>query len=131
MQAVLTSAVESGISTFLFPAEHQHLADEWKGIVNFNALLCEGDTITDMTDRYLVNAVCILLRQNWMLLTQTCSLQHVGRMRRVSSAREMQAAAKDCDQPGFLVMDCSDWQIIPAENLVAAFQVCHHSAAMP
>ena len=37
----------------------------------------------------------------------------------------MQAAAKDCDQPGFFVMDCSDWQIIPAENLVAAFQVCH------
>lgn len=35
----------------------------------------------------------------------------------------MQAAAKDCDQPGFFVMDCSDWQIIPAENLVAAFQV--------
>ncbi len=22
-------------------------------------------------------------------------------------------------------MDCSDWQIIPAENLVAAFQVFH------
>lgn len=40
----------------------------------------------------------------------------------MSSATDMQAAAKDCDQPGFLVMDCSDWQIIPAENLVAAFQ---------
>ncbi len=43
----------------------------------------------------------------------------------------MQAAAKDCDQPGFFVMDCSDWQIIPAENLVAAFQVFHlYSQAM-
>ena len=45
VQAVLTSAVESGISTFLFPARHQHLAQEWKGIVNFDALLCDGDTI--------------------------------------------------------------------------------------
>lgn len=95
--AVLTSAVESGINTFLFPARHQHLAQEWKGVVDFDALLCDGDAIR-------------------------ADNQQVGRIRRVSSATDMQAAAKDCDQPGFLVMDCSDWQIIPAENLVAAFQ---------
>lgn len=52
-----------------------------------------------------------------------CSLLQIGRVRHVSSASDMQAAAKDCDQPGFLVVDCSDWQIIPAENLVAVFQV--------
>jgi len=45
MQAVLTSAVESGINTFLFPAQHQHLAQEWKGIVDFDALLCDGAAI--------------------------------------------------------------------------------------
>ena len=29
--------------------------------------------------------------------------------------------------PGFTVLDMSDWQIIPAENLIAAFQVnCIH-----
>ena len=44
-QAVLTSAVESGINTFLFPARHQHLAQEWKGVVDFDALLCDGDAI--------------------------------------------------------------------------------------
>ncbi len=45
VQAALTSAVESGINTFLFPAQHQHLAQEWKGIVDFDALLCDGDAI--------------------------------------------------------------------------------------
>ena len=45
VQAVLTSAVESGINTFLFPAQHHHLAQEWKGIVDFDALLCGGDAI--------------------------------------------------------------------------------------
>ncbi|KAA6426747.1 MAG: 3-dehydroquinate synthase-like [Trebouxia sp. A1-2] len=95
--AVLTSAVESGMSTFLFPAQHQHLAQEWKGVVDFDALLCDGDAIH-------------------------ADNQQVGRIKRVSSAADMQAAAKDCDQRGFFVMDCSDWQIIPAENLVAAFQ---------
>lgn len=43
--AVLTSAVESGINTFLFPARHQHLAQEWTGVVDFDALLCDGDAI--------------------------------------------------------------------------------------
>ncbi|KAL0026080.1 hypothetical protein WJX79_007961 [Trebouxia sp. C0005] len=67
--AVLTSAVESGMSTFLFPAQHQHLAQEWKGVVDFDALLCDGDAIH-------------------------ADNQQVGRIKR----------------------------IIPAENLVAAFQ---------
>lgn len=43
--AVLTSAVESGINTFLFPAEHQHLAQDWQGVVAFDALVCDGDSI--------------------------------------------------------------------------------------
>ena len=42
---MLTSAVESGISTFLFPAEHQHFAQDWKGIVAFDALVYDGDAI--------------------------------------------------------------------------------------
>ncbi|KAL3152277.1 hypothetical protein ABBQ32_001351 [Trebouxia sp. C0010 RCD-2024] len=94
---VLTSAVECGISTFLFPTQHQHLADEWQGVVQFDALHCRGDTITGDGSQ-------------------------VGRIKRVSSADEMRSAAQDCNQPGYMVMDCSDWQIIPAENLVAAFQ---------
>lgn len=47
LQEVLTSAVEAGISTFLFPEEHQHLVGAWKGVVQFEALNCQGDTITN------------------------------------------------------------------------------------
>lgn len=94
---VLTSAVESGITTFLFPAEHQRLAQDWDGVADFEILISEGSAI---------------YRDG----------EQVGSTRRVTSADGMRAAAKDCDTPGFLVMDCSDWQIIPAENLVAAFQ---------
>ena len=36
----------------------------------------------------------------------------------------MHAAEKQCHSSGYVVFDASDWQIIPAENLVAAFQVC-------
>eukprot|EP00891_Asterochloris_glomerata_P005587 jgi/Astpho2/5587/fgenesh1_pg.00079_%23_44_t len=34
----------------------------------------------------------------------------------------MHAAEKQCHSSGYVVFDASDWQIIPAENLVAAFQ---------
>lgn len=50
-------------------------------------------------------------------------VNQVGRIKHVSSADDMRSAAQDCNQPGYMVMDCTDWQIIPAENLVAAFQV--------
>ena len=53
VQEVLTSAVESGISTFLFPAQHQHLADEWKGIVDFDTLHCQGDDIVSNGNQVL------------------------------------------------------------------------------
>ena len=56
--------------------------------------------------------------------------KQVGRIQHVSSAEEMRSAAQDCNQSGYMVMDCSDWQIIPAENLVAAFQVLHRQALM-
>lgn len=45
LQEVLTSAVESGISTFLFATQHEHLAGEWQGVVQFEALHCQGDMI--------------------------------------------------------------------------------------
>ena len=47
----------------------------------------------------------------------------IGHVCQVSSAKEMHAAEKLCHRSGYVVFDASDWQIIPAENLVAAFQV--------
>ena len=61
LQAVLTSAVESGIDKFLFPTEQQHLAAKWKGIVHFDALLCEGDDITDAGNQVLCQLLFVCL----------------------------------------------------------------------
>ena len=47
----------------------------------------------------------------------------IGFCQRVTSAEDMQKAATYCHQPGYFVLDCTDWQIIPAENMVATFQV--------
>ena len=45
LQDVLTSAVESGITSFLFPAEHQRLAQDWDGVADFDVLISEGSAI--------------------------------------------------------------------------------------
>ncbi len=48
----------------------------------------------------------------------------VGTVVRVAGRQDVEAAAKLAAAPGVVVMDATDWQSIPAENLVAAFAVC-------
>lgn len=96
--AVLTSAVEAGINTFLFPEASAQMAADWQGLANFQALHIHKDMIQDQ------------------------EAKQVGHMSQVTSAEDMQKATAYCDQPGFFVLDCTDWQIIPAENMVATFQ---------
>ena len=47
----------------------------------------------------------------------------VGAVAHVASGADLKAAEALSCTAGFVVMDALDWQIIPAENLVAAFQV--------
>ena len=47
----------------------------------------------------------------------------VGRLVQISSRADVEAAAKLASCPGVVVMDSTDWQSIPAENLVASFMV--------
>ena len=47
----------------------------------------------------------------------------VGRVVRVGSREDVDAAAELAGRPGVVVMAAEDWQSIPAENLVAAFTV--------
>lgn len=47
----------------------------------------------------------------------------VGELKHIASGeqlKQLQSQAVSCDN---LVLDMSDWRIIPAENMVAAFQV--------
>jgi 3-dehydroquinate synthase class II len=47
-------------------------------------------------------------------------------VRRVSSRADVEAVAALAQHSSLpaVIMDATDWQSIPAENLVAAFQVC-------
>jgi 3-dehydroquinate synthase class II len=47
----------------------------------------------------------------------------VGQLRSITSGQELQAMQQEDPAAGCTVLDMSDWQIIPAENLIAAFQV--------
>lgn len=92
LQEVLTSAVESGLSTFLFPEQHQHLAGDWKGVVQFEALHCQGDTITSDGSQVVsqssalacrkaaANTICCmpsrLAEYSMSLLLRKCAQQH-------------------------------------------------------
>jgi hypothetical protein len=47
MQDVLTAALESGISTFLFPRELLDLADSWGRLGRMACVFSNGDTLLD------------------------------------------------------------------------------------
>eukprot|EP00878_Enallax_costatus_P032812 GHUV01036105.1.p1 GENE.GHUV01036105.1~~GHUV01036105.1.p1 ORF type:complete len:487 (+),score=137.32 GHUV01036105.1:487-1947(+) len=99
MQAVLTAAVESGCSKALFSKDTKPLADKWQQLASFEALFIdEVGTIQDAKG------------------------SKVGQRMVVASKADLQAAEAAARQPGYLVMDATDWKVIPAENLVATFQ---------
>ena len=133
---MLTSAVECGIDTFLFPEAAAQLASEWQGLANFQAFHAHGDIIKDQDVQvgasvssrkhvWLLNnhASNFLFNSSSVELTNPLPYMQIGSRQHVTSAEDMQKAAAYCEQPGFFVLDCSDWQIIPAENMVATFQV--------
>lgn len=128
---MLTSAVEAGINTFLFPEAKAQLATEWQQLASFQAFYVHGDMIRDQ-QAHQVQALSAQepdrsgsVLRDWCLAAYGANIikLQVGFRQHVTSAEDMQSAAAYCDQPGFFVLDCTDWQIIPAENMVATFQV--------
>ncbi|KAI8470154.1 MAG: 3-dehydroquinate synthase [Monoraphidium minutum] len=101
-QAVLTAAVESGHDTFVFgPGAEPSVIDKWQAITRFTPLRAAADgAITG------------------------ASGEQVGRLVRVVSREDLDAAEALAGSIGYVVMDCdaAGWKVIPAENLVAAFQ---------
>ncbi|KAL4423284.1 hypothetical protein ABPG77_004553 [Micractinium sp. CCAP 211/92] len=98
----LTAGLEAGFSTAVFgaDAEQRGRARDWQALGRFEAL-------TRAADGSLVDAAG----------------KAVGRVRLLSCPEDLRAAEKEAaTDEGFVVMDAEDWQIIPAENLVAAYQ---------
>eukprot|EP00879_Flechtneria_rotunda_P030630 GHRR01033291.1.p1 GENE.GHRR01033291.1~~GHRR01033291.1.p1 ORF type:complete len:315 (+),score=113.06 GHRR01033291.1:588-1532(+) len=98
-QAVLTSAVESGYTYALFQPGSENLIQQWQQLAAFTPLT---------------------LQSNGAILDS--GNKKVGQLLQVSSKAAINAAAAAAQQPGYLIMDATDWKVIPAENLVAAFQ---------
>ncbi len=58
-----------------------------------------------------------------------CSVQ-IGRIISIASGEDLRALETGAPTDGVTVLDMAGWRIIPAENLVAAFQV-HPEAILP
>ncbi|KAI4387788.1 hypothetical protein MLD38_000190 [Melastoma candidum] len=98
-KAVMMTAVERGWNTFLFSPENQHLALEWSSIALINPLFVEEGCIFD-GEKHGVATISHVSTPEEVLMIQS----------------------EDGGPVQHLVVELLDWQVIPAENLVAAFQ---------
>nr|XP_019704561.1 uncharacterized protein LOC105041704 isoform X3 [Elaeis guineensis] len=100
---VMTAAVERGWSTFIFGSEppSKELANEWSSIALIHPLFVEGSELFDVQGR------------------------RVATLYDVSSPQELELVRSDDKQADNVVITFSgEWQVIPAENMVAAFHGC-------
>ncbi|KAH1076043.1 hypothetical protein GLYMA_19G020800v4 [Glycine max] len=95
---VMTAAVERGWNTFVFPSHHRQLAHDWSSI----AVICP----------LFVNEGEVLDGQN----------KRVATIFDVSTPEELEELRPENEQAENIVVNLLDWQVIPAENIIAAFQ---------
>ncbi|CAN6574814.1 unnamed protein product [Malus baccata var. baccata] len=95
---VMTAAVERGWNTFVFPSQSRELADEWSSIALIDTLFIEEGAILDGENR------------------------RVATMLEVANPKELELLQPEKALGENVVVDLLDWQVIPAENIVAAFQ---------
>ncbi|KAG6543502.1 hypothetical protein Mapa_015172 [Marchantia paleacea] len=95
---VMTASVERGWNTFVFTPETENLADSWQSLSKIRTLFLRDEVIKDSEG----NAVALL-----------------GQVSSGLAQDDVQALV---GQAEIVVMSAVDWQIISAENMVAAFQ---------
>ncbi|KAG8489857.1 hypothetical protein CXB51_017887 [Gossypium anomalum] len=95
---VMTAAVERGWDTFIFSSQNQGLANEWSKIALIDPLFIkEGEIFNNAGGR-------------------------VATIFQVSTPSELKKLHPEAHHVGNVVIDLLDWQVIPAENIVAEFQ---------
>lgn len=97
---VMTAAVERGWNTFIFPSYLQDLALEWSSIALIYPLFIEEGRLIDHD------------HEN----------QRVAAFVEISSPQQLEQFQISEEQADKVVVNLLDWQVIPAENIVAAFQ---------
>lgn len=95
---VMTAAVERGWNTFIFPSNRQDLAHECSSIALIYPLFIEEGRLIDHEH------------------------QRVAAFAEISSPQQLEQFQISEEQPDKVVVNLLDWQVIPAENIVAAFQ---------
>ncbi|KAH8483713.1 hypothetical protein H0E87_028215 [Populus deltoides] len=95
---VMTAAVERGWNTFIFLSNHRQLAIDWSSFSFINPLFIEEGEVLDGEN------------------------ERVATIFEVSTPQELQQLQPENGQAENVIINLLDWQIIPAENIVAAFQ---------
>ncbi|KAK9272850.1 hypothetical protein L1049_003228 [Liquidambar formosana] len=95
---VMTAAVERGWNTFIFSSRCRELAHEWSSTALICPLFIEEGELFDSEKR------------------------RVATISEVSSPEDLQQLQPADEQAENVIINLLDWQVIPAENIVAAFQ---------
>uniref|UniRef100_M1AJ13 3-dehydroquinate synthase n=1 Tax=Solanum tuberosum TaxID=4113 RepID=M1AJ13_SOLTU len=95
---VMTAAVERGWNTFIFPSNRQDLALEWSSIAVIYPLFVEEGRQIDHEHK------------------------SVAAFAEISSPQQLEQFQISEEQADKVVVNLLDWQVIPAENIVADFQ---------
>nr|KAJ0186430.1 hypothetical protein LSAT_V11C900474330 [Lactuca sativa] len=98
---VMTTTVERGWTTFIFSSIHSQLATDWSSIALINPIFIEDKSLFDNKDK----------------LVSTIS--------EISSPQELEQLQSAYEHADNIIVDLLDWQVIPAENIVAAFHGTH------
>ncbi|XP_021297671.1 uncharacterized protein LOC110426708 [Herrania umbratica] len=95
---VMTAAVERGWNTFIFSSQNQGLANEWSSIAFIDPLIIKEGGIFDSVGKRIATIL------------------------EVSTPADLKKFQPEEEHAGNVVIDLLDWQVIPAENIVAELQ---------
>ncbi|XP_045816610.1 3-dehydroquinate synthase homolog isoform X2 [Trifolium pratense] len=95
---VMTAAVERGWNTFIFSSNFSQLAYDWSSIAVISPLFASEKEILDVQNK------------------------RVATIFDVSTPEELERIRPEDEQAPNIVVNLLDWQVIPAENIIAAFQ---------
>ncbi|KAK6266900.1 hypothetical protein QUC31_017737 [Theobroma cacao] len=95
---VMTAAVERGWNTFIFSSQNQGLVNEWSSIAFIDPLIIKEGGIFDSAGK------------------------RVATIFEVSTPADLKKVQSEDEHTGNVVIDLLDWQVIPAENIVAELQ---------
>ncbi|KAK1432853.1 hypothetical protein QVD17_09755 [Tagetes erecta] len=94
---VMTAAVERGWNTFIFSSLHRQIASDWSSIALICPLFVEDDKVFNDEAKL------------------------VATFSEVSSPQQLEQLQALYERADNVIVDLLDWQVIPAENIVAAF----------